>query len=84
MAREIVFLLWLFGLLSIGMVPVVYGTVARNRWGINLDPISDCPSCGARVRKSKSLQQILWGGATCGACGTEWNKWGTVLVNPQI
>ena len=32
MQREITLLLWTFGVASIGMVLVVYGTVAKNRW----------------------------------------------------
>src|SRR5580704_53121 len=61
------------------MVLVIYGTLAKNRWGINLEP-SFCPSCTApapRVRTPTSLQQILWGGWTCSACGAESDKVGT-------
>ena len=87
MQREITFLLWTFGVTSIGMVLVVYGTVARNRWGINLDPTTICPTCGTKqpaVRKPSSLHQALWGGATCSACGMEWDKWGRVMVKRRI
>jgi hypothetical protein len=60
---------------------VVYGTFAKNRWGINLDPVS-CPKCHVElspVRKPKSLKQALWGGWTCDNCGTEVDKWGRVV-----
>jgi hypothetical protein len=68
----------LFGLLLMGLVLVIYGTTVRNRWGINTDSVS-CPHCLAaltRVRTPKSPQQALWGGYTCGKCGTEIDKWG--------
>jgi hypothetical protein len=87
MHGEITFLLWFFGIDTIVVVLVIYGTVAKNRWGINLDPIRACPTCGTKqptVRKPTSLRQALWGGSTCNACGTEWDKWGTLLVKPQI
>ena len=87
MQREITSLLWTFGVASIGMVLVVYGTVARNRWRNNLDPITVCPTCGVKLpilRKPKSLRQGLWGGVTCSTCGTEIDKWGRTLAKSQI
>ncbi len=56
---------------------VVYGTFAKNRWGINLDPVL-CPRCNkalATIRRPNSLGQVLWGGSTCKVCGTEVDKW---------
>jgi hypothetical protein len=44
------------------LVLVVYGTFAKNRWGINLDPVI-CPKCNkalATIRAPKSLRQVLW------------------------
>jgi hypothetical protein len=67
-----------FGLLAIGMVLVVYGTIAKNRWGINLSEVS-CPSCNLAlppIRRPASLRHILWGGWTCPSCGVEIDKWG--------
>ena len=67
-----------FSLLGIGLVLVVFGTVAKNHWGINLEPIH-CPSCGtpmSQVRQPKSVVQALWGGGTCEKCGCEMDKWG--------
>ncbi len=87
MEREIVLLLWFLGVGFLFFLLVVYGTIARNRWGINLDPIGVCPSCGVQVptiRKPTSLHQALWGGNTCSACGTEWDKWGRIMVKSQI
>ena len=52
----------IFGLLGIGMVLVVFGTIAKNRWGINLDPVS-CPSCNTlfpQIRQPQSMRQALW------------------------
>jgi hypothetical protein len=56
----------LFGSLGIGMVLVIYGTIARNRWGINTDQVF-CPRCKTplpQIRKPQTLQQALWGGGT--------------------
>jgi hypothetical protein len=64
--------------LAIGLGLVVYGTIAKNRWGINLQPVS-CPSCGSpvsRIRKPSSGEEALWGGYTCQKCGCRMDKWG--------
>lgn len=55
------------------LVAVIYGTLAKNRWGINLGSVS-CPRCNTllpQVRKPPSLQQSMWGGCTCPDCGVE-------------
>ena len=60
------------------MVLVIFGTVVKNRWGINLDPVS-CPRCNTlfpRIRQPQNIQQALWGGGTCAKCGAEVDKWG--------
>jgi hypothetical protein len=65
-------------ILLAGSLLVAYGTVARNRWGINLKPVN-CPCCHAavpQVRKPKSLREALWGGGTCDKCGCQMDKWG--------
>jgi len=57
---------------------VIYGSVAKNRWGINLKPVL-CPKCGtraSRVRLPSSFHQALWGGFSCPKCGCETDKWG--------
>jgi hypothetical protein len=64
--------------LVVGLLLAVYGTVAHNRWGINLQPVT-CPYCHAaipHVRKPKSLREALWGGRTCEKCGGVMDKWG--------
>lgn len=74
----VIALIVVFGLLAIGMVLVVYGTVAKNKWGINLSPVS-CPRCKAslpQVRRPTSLRQAMWGGYVCPACGAQVDKWG--------
>ena len=71
------------GLLSVGVVLVVYGTVVKNRWGINLEAVS-CPRCSTplpKVRKPRSLRQAMWGGSSCPACGAEVDKWGREIVS---
>jgi hypothetical protein len=68
---------------GVGFLLVGYGTVARNRWGINIAAVS-CPNCRTpftRLRKSRSLKQTLWGGHTCTACRTEIDKWGRQIMN---
>jgi DNA-directed RNA polymerase subunit RPC12/RpoP len=72
----------IFGVLAVGMLLVIHGTITKNRWGINLDAVT-CPRCGAplpRVRKPESLRQALWGGYTCATCGAEVDKWGRELM----
>ena len=72
----------LFVPLSIGMLLVVYGTVVKNRWGVNLEPAPQCPSCHAPkplIRKPANFSQALWGGSTCKVCGLETDKWGRPL-----
>jgi hypothetical protein len=69
----------LFGVLTIGVLLVAWGTVAKNRWGINLQPRGVCARCQAPlplVRKPASLRQAFWGGYTCPVCGAEIDKWG--------
>jgi hypothetical protein len=67
-----------FVALAVGMVLVVHGTIAKNRWGINLEEVS-CPRCSKllpKVRKPRSLRESMWGGCTCPNCGVEVDKWG--------
>lgn len=75
----------IFGVLAVGMALVVYGTFARNRWGINLEAVS-CPRCNTplpKVREPRSLRQALWGGYTCPNCGAEVDKWGREVTSGQ-
>jgi DNA-directed RNA polymerase subunit RPC12/RpoP len=68
----------------LGCLLVAVGTIRKNRWGINLEPVN-CPSCGSpmpRVRQPKSQTQALWGGWNCAKCGREIDKWGR-LSAPQ-
>ena len=77
-SASVVELLILFALTGLGVLVVLYGTVVKNRWGINLEPVS-CPRCKTplpALRKAGSLRQALWGGWTCPACGVGVDKWG--------
>lgn len=68
----------IFALLAFGGAIVVYGTLVRNRWGINPGEVS-CPRCSVKLprrRKPRSIRQELWGGWTCTGCGSEIDKWG--------
>lgn len=68
--------------LLVGILLVAYGTVTKNRWGVNLEAIN-CPACGSpipKVRRPESLKQALWGGGTCRNCGCEMDKWGRPIT----
>ena len=70
------------GLLIIPSAFTVYGTLAKNKWGINLHPVS-CPRCGKRVtviREPRSQRQAKWGNWTCPGCGIEVDKWGREIA----
>ena len=45
-------------------------TKAKGRWGLGSAVGTNCPRCGTRlpaIRKPTSMQEFLWGGATCSA-----------------
>lgn len=67
-----------------GLVLVIRDTVRRRgRWGINLRPVR-CPACGEPapvVRRPQNRRQAMWGGCTCEACGTEYDKWGVPIAD---
>lgn len=58
-------LLVTFGLLFVGIILVAYGTVVKNNWGINLDPVA-CPRC--RTQLPQYENRILPDNP-CGAVG---------------
>lgn len=65
-------------LLVAGIVFLAHGSVAKTKWGINLEQPA-CPRCQAAmpsVRAPRSLKQALWGGSKCASCGCEMDKWG--------
>jgi hypothetical protein len=75
------FFIALVSLLAVGFIFVIYGTLAKNKWGINPASAS-CPRCNTalpQARKPRSLRQCLWGGWTCPNCGVEVDKWGREL-----
>lgn len=75
---------WLFLIFLVPLALVVHGSIVRNRWGINFARVV-CPSCGTPaplVRSPDSMQQGLWGGFTCRACGTGMDKWGRQVSPP--
>lgn len=70
------------GIVVLGLVAVLHGTIKKTKWGVNLDPVV-CPRCGkpvAQVRAPKTVRQALWGGGTCSACGTAMDKWGREIL----
>ena len=71
------------GALAVGLVLVIHGTLAKNKWGINLDSVS-CPHCNTLLpvmRMPRSLQQAKWGGWTCRTCGAEVDNWGREVAS---
>jgi hypothetical protein len=67
-----------FSLLGVELVLVIYGTIRKNRWGINLEAVS-CPRCKQimpHVRAPRSMSETMWGGGTCERCGCEMDEWG--------
>jgi hypothetical protein len=72
----------MLSLMLLGLVLVAYGTLVRNRWGINTHPIN-CPVCGLKlpkIRRPRSLHEMLWGGCTCEKCGCAMDKWGNRIT----
>ena len=70
----------------VGLVLVVYGSIAKTRWGVNLRPPKACPRCGSAIARGgspRSSQQVMWGGWTCSSCGTEIDKWGRETSTQQ-
>ncbi len=70
----------LFCLGAIGLV--ARGTIARNRWGLNLGKVN-CPRCLRSVYKPggiAGLWQSLFGGGRCTECKTLVNKWGREIM----
>jgi hypothetical protein len=66
------------GILCVGMILVVHGTIFKTRWGVNLAEQFECPGCHkmhGQIRIPHNLRQSLWGGFTCGGCGLEVDKW---------
>jgi DNA-directed RNA polymerase subunit RPC12/RpoP len=78
-------LICISGLLGAGTLLVIYGTIAKNKWGLNLRPIS-CPRCNtplSMIRRPQNIRQTLWGGWTCSNCGTEVDKWGREVLQQK-
>jgi len=71
-------LLIISGVLGVGILLVIHGTIFKTRWGINTGSQFECPSCHkihGQIRIARNLRQTLWGGFTCDQCGLETDKW---------
>lgn len=71
-------LLIICGILGVGMLLVVHGTIFKTRWGINTATQVECPGCHkmrGQIRAPRNSKQVLWGGSTCDHCGLEVDKW---------
>jgi hypothetical protein len=65
--------------LMVGLALIIYGSIAKTKWGINFSPPKNCPKCNEKlqmVRAPKGSEEALWGGFTCQGCGTKMDKWG--------
>jgi len=72
------------GILGVGMLLVVHGTIFKTRWGINTDTQVECPGCHkmrGQIRTPRNSKQALWGGSTCDHCGLEVDKWNRPASN---
>ena len=68
--------------LTVAILLVTFGTVTKNRWGINRGPVN-CPACGSLVAQAGQptpLRQVLWGGRACGRRGCQMDKWGRLIA----
>jgi hypothetical protein len=78
-ATEILLIICIFSFVaSLVLAPLIYGTIVRNKWGVNTGPVV-CPGCHTPLsfwRKPTSLKQALWGGHSCPNCHRELDKWG--------
>lgn len=70
-------------LLILGAFLMAYGTIKKNRFGINFKGLTGvenkCPSCGNKfdqIRRPNDMYEMLWGGWTCKKCGKKYDKWG--------
>jgi hypothetical protein len=58
-------------------------TKAKGRWGLGSTVGKNCPRCGTRLpalRRPTSMQEFLWGGATCTHCGCKVDKYGREIT----
>ena len=58
-------------------------TKAKSRWGLGYIAGLNCPRCGTplpTIRKPSSMQEMLWGGWTCPACGCKVDKYGREIA----
>jgi hypothetical protein len=75
-------LLIIGGILGVGMLLVIHGTIFKTRWGINTVTQIECPGCHrlhGQIRNPRNVRQMLWGGFTCSQCGVEVDKWNRLI-----
>jgi len=56
----------------------------KSRWGVSFSPMT-CPRCktvAPRARMPASLNELMWGGSTCSACGCKMDKYAQELAKP--
>ncbi len=64
--------------LAAAAVLVVWGTAARNRWGLHFGRVL-CPRC-LRPIPADGLGSLLFGGRQCPECDTVVDKWGREIM----
>ena len=65
-----------------GLVPVIYRSVTKSKWGINFSPPKSCPECSTALprgpRRPADAHEMMWGGWTCSNCGAKIDKFGSL------
>jgi len=75
-------LLVIGGVLGVGTLLVILGTIFKMQWGVNIVSQFECPRCHqthGQIRTPRNLRQRQWGGFTCDRCGLEVDKWNRPL-----
>ena len=75
-------MLLLVALVFFAAVFVIWGTVARNSWGINFKRVV-CPRCIHRISRGTgpmAFYRMCAGRSVCPNCQTWVNKWGRELM----
>ena len=73
---------FLFLVVSLGVIVVYQSVKKEGRWGIRFGAPPNCPSCSSSLpvaRVPQDAREAMWGGWTCGVCGTKVDKWGKNL-----
>ena len=65
--------------------PMLMGLIALGLLAGSSLTTPKCPTCDTQqpaIRKPASVRQLIWGGWTCGNCGTEIDRHGKAITPP--